>query len=291
MNEKNGGTHSMNHIYKDVRWALYNLGRDIITEGHEVAPRGIPTREILHPTITILDTSSCLSVDMGRKLNSNLAAIEALSIIGGFADERLFVAAAPRYLDFTGGALTGAYGPRLREQLPIITEMLRIDPDTRQAVAMIWNLESDLFKTHGDRPCTTEIRFLIRDKRLITNTLMRSQDVYLGFTYDMVMFCMLHQTMANALNVRAGHLVHQVQSLHAYERDIEAIKQIKQPIQTANTTLRGLDGVSWRAAAARARHIAYHDVETDDPTEAWLDRQMREIRAKAGTTVTDNVGT
>lgn len=265
--------------FSDARNALYELARYIFDNGDHVAPRGMLTREKTHVSIQINDPTRCLAEQMGRKLNTQLAAVEALSIIGGFVDEELLVAASPRYLEFTGGKVTGAYGPRLAGQLPLIVDKLHADPDTRQAVMTIWEPMQDLYHEHGDRPCTTEIRFLIRDGRLITNTHMRSQDMYLGFTYDMVMFSMLHLTVANVLGVIAGPIVHQVQSLHVYERDYEAIKAMVPPRAPSNT-LSGLVMPAWQATCQRAIDLAYLRVDPVDATERWLYRQMHQVHEK-----------
>jgi thymidylate synthase len=270
--------------YQDPRWALYKLAQGVINSGSPVAPRGIPTRELTHVTLSFLNTTACLPIGMGRNFNPKLAAVEALSLIGGFAQSEMLTAASPNFNDFTGGSPTGAYGPRLARQLPVIAEMLRDDPDTRQAVAMIWNPETDLFRVHGDRPCTTEIRFMIRDNLLITNTLMRSQDVYLGLPYDLVMFSTLHNTMANVLGVGAGDLIHQVQSLHVYERDLDKVSRLSAPppvTSDATTLLHGLRGDSWDVVANRARLIAYHELRgVITPTDRWFASQMKHVRAK-----------
>lgn len=268
--------------YQDPRWALYKLSRLIMNEGNEVAPRGILTREYRHVTMSFIDTTACLPTGMNRNFNSKLAAVEALSLIGGFVQSAMLTAASPSFNDFTGGSPTGAYGPRLAHQLPVIAEMLQNDPDTRQAVAMIWNPETDLLKVHGDRPCTTEVRFMIRNGELITNTLMRSQDIYLGFTYDLVMFSTLHHTMANVVGVKAGQLVHQVQSLHAYDRDLDKISRLTYPPPVIDATLlHGLTGNGWDVVAERARQIAYNDIgNVATPTERWFISQMKHVRAK-----------
>lgn len=270
--------------YQDPRFALYDLSRRIMDTGDSVAPRGIPTREWRHVTLQFRDVYTCLPIGMGRNFNPKLAAVEALSLIGGFAHSEMLTAASPNFNSFTGGSPTGAYGPRLARQLPVIVDMLRQDPDTRQAVAMIWSPETDLFAEHGDRPCTTEVHFMIRDGLLLTTTYMRSQDIYLGFTYDAPMFVMLHLTIANVLGVAAGPWTHNVHSLHAYERDYDKIARLSNPplpSSEAITRLYGLDGPSWHEVAARARELAYDDVsDHHSHTERWLSQQMYHVRAK-----------
>lgn len=273
----------------DPRWALYELADLVVRYGDRVAPRGISTRELLFVTTVIDDLTACLPLDMNRRFNGELAAVETLSLLSGHASKELITAASPRYLEFTGGELSGAYGPRISPQMPAVIEMLRQDRDTRQALVTIWDPWRDLLHAHGDRPCTTQIGFVVRDGRLITNTMMRSQDVYLGLTYDLVMFSQLHLTVANILGVDAGPLVHQVRSLHAYERDLDALSGFTQP-GIPRQRLYGLSGTSWPETADRATRLFYDDLpeltgvsdltELDSLTERWLISQVRRAHAK-----------
>jgi len=55
---------------------------------------------------------------------------------------------------------------------------------------------------------------------------MRSNDVMLGFGYDIFSFTMLQEMMAIELGVELGWYQHVVGSLHAYERDRKRIEDI-----------------------------------------------------------------
>lgn len=281
----------MHHFcFKDAREALAALVRLVPDHGDKVAPRGQVTYELRHVTMRIRDSRACLATGMGRKFNSKLAAAETLQLLGGFADPSWMSRVSPQYLKFTGGAMTGAYGPRLRDQLPKAIQTLKDDRDTRQAVVTIWIPERDLFVEHGDRPCTVYMSFMIRDGQLITSTYMRSQDVYLGLTYDLVMFGQLHLSVANVLGVPAGPLMHTVQSLHVYERDLQAVKQISWPDQDVKyppLLLRGLGTIyeTWEDVQNTARQLAYNaDFDDDDlgpmnQTERWLRQNSEAARA------------
>lgn len=265
----------------DARHALYGMIQELLDDKVDiVSPRGQQTRELRNVTMQIRRPETCLPTDMGRGLNPRLAAAEVLQLLSGTADPVWMTAASPSYLSYTGGAMTGAYGPRLRNQMPFIIQTLREDPMSRQAVATIWNPESDLVQVHGDRPCTVYISFMIRRGGLVTSTYMRSQDVYLGLTYDLVMFSQLHQTVANVLDVEAGEMVHTVQSLHLYERDIEKAANVTFPPEWPEETLYGLEAETWCEIQELAEGIAYSptfDAETF--TETWLRKHSEVNRA------------
>jgi len=265
--------------YHNARDVLYHVSRNIHAYGEKVAPRDQKTRELRHVTITVEDPTACLCSGMGRGFNPRLAAAETLQLIGGFADPEWMTRVAPRYLEFTGGAMTGAYGPRLRDQLGLCEDALRKDRDTRQAVATIWTPERDLMQEHGDRPCTVYLSFMIRNERLILSTYMRSQDILLGWTYDSVMFQQLLCSMANVLDVAVGEHVHTVQSLHLYERDIEQMLHINQPDYMITQRLHGLDGNTWDDVQELARNISYNpNFPIETPTEHWLQEQSTMAR-------------
>ena len=147
---------------------------------------------------------------------------------------------------------------------------------------------ADLLRAHGDRPCTTQITFLIRNGKLITTTYMRSQDIYLGWTYDMVMFSQLHLTMAACLGVQAGDHVHVVQSMHLYERNLDQALAVTRPPDDPAVILSGLPmqaGDDWADVTAMAREIAYKNmseqtlsVMPEPRTVTWLRNNSTEAR-------------
>lgn len=215
----------------DLRGGYRDLVTTIREAGIHVKVRDQETREMTGITLRFADTYlPLLPVDTGRKINTRLAAVEALQLIGGYDAQSLMLRAAPDYghvMVDPSDLAYGAYGPRVSPQLPQIVQQLRSDPTTRQAVMTIWRTD-DL--THqGDKPCTLVLQFLIREKKLQLHTMMRSQDVWLGVPYDVFMFTQLQLTVAQLLGIGSGPYVHHVTSLHMYERDVEASRQLDYP--------------------------------------------------------------
>lgn len=127
-----------------------------------------------------------------------------------------------------GDRLLGAYGPRIRNQLPQVIKILADDESTRQAVANVWRsdeLESDSF----DVPCTVTLGWSIRDGKLDMNVAMRSNDVFLGVPYDFTMFTRLQLTLAWALGVSIGTYTHSAWSCHIYKQDLEKLDRLVSP--------------------------------------------------------------
>lgn len=141
---------------------------------------------------------------------------------------------APSYKKFAekDGKAHGAYGSRLLvhagfDQLQAIIKELNIRPESRQAVASIW-WTSDL-KVLGkkkDMPCTLTWQFLVRDDKLHMVTNMRSNDVWLGLPYDIFCFTCVQRMMAGTLMLEPGTYTHNVGSMHLYERNFQAAKEV-----------------------------------------------------------------
>lgn len=97
---------------------------------------------------------------------------------------------------------------------------LRKNPNSRRAV-MIYNrptMHSD-YCTDGmsDFICTYANDFLIRDGKLISHYLMRSNDAVFGANNDFAWARYVQQKLAHDLNIAVGDLIWTASSLHVYE--------------------------------------------------------------------------
>jgi thymidylate synthase len=202
--------------------------RAVRREGIPVRPRGLATREILGAHLRLTDPRRRL-VDLppGRVINPAFAVAEAMWILSGSDQPWIYEynRNLARYAD--NGTLQGAYGPRLRrwhgyiDQLGRVRDLLRRDRDSRQAVVQLFDPERDWLE-HRDVPCTLGWRFFIRGGRLHMHTTMRSQDLWLGFCYDLFTNTLVQELMAGWLGVGLGEYHHHVDSLHIYEPDLPA---------------------------------------------------------------------
>lgn len=98
-------------------------------------------------------------------------------------------------------------------------ELLKSDPDSRQAVIHIKEARDLINNPTKDLNCTIALQFLIRDGKLDLITTMRSNDLWLGLPYDVFNFTCMQIQMAMELNVKIGRYYHNAGSLHVYERD------------------------------------------------------------------------
>lgn len=103
------------------------------------------------------------------------------------------------------------------------------DKDSRQAL-LRFSLPEHQWKGNKDQTCTLHGLFLIRDNKLNLSITMRSNDLWLGLSYDLPWFVSLIDRMVDELKpyypeLQKGHYTHTVHSLHIYERDLEKINK------------------------------------------------------------------
>jgi thymidylate synthase len=203
-------------------WVFRRVLRITLDNGAVVRPRGLETREMFHQT-TVVDLRRPLITHPARRLNYAFAAAEALWILDGSNDLARLTrvnAEMARYSD-DGLTLSGAYGPRIAEQLGYVLRTLAADPASRQAVVTIWRENPAPSK---DIPCTVALAFYLRDGTLHVHAFMRSNDLWRGWPYDTFSFSMLSVVLAHRLGARPGNLYLTAGSSHLYATDFDAAR-------------------------------------------------------------------
>lgn len=219
----------MKNVFTNIDDACAHLFDSIVTFGSKHMPREKPIREIVGNTIAF-DMVRPIVTAPSRKWGYKFAPAEAAWILSG--DNRLETIKkfSPFIWEFSddGHFYSGAYGPRVIDQLTYVCDMLSDDYDTRQAVIEVWRPNP---RPGRDIPCTLSYQFLARDGKLHCVQSMRSSDAWLGYAYDAFNAAMLTTYVILLLRERKArgrdrlelgehHLV--VGSHHLYEKDVEA---------------------------------------------------------------------
>ncbi|WP_405764992.1 thymidylate synthase [Streptomyces sp. NBC_01538] len=208
--------------------------RAVLETGQLSKPRGMATIEVLNAHLCLTEPRRrYVDLPPARIINPAFAVAEAIWILSGSDDPWIFQynKTLTKYAD--DGKLQGAYGPRMRkwrdkvDQLDHVRRLLARDPDTRQAVIQLFDAERDTVG-HRDVPCTLGYRFFLRDGRLHMHTSMRSQDLWLGFPYDIFTATMIHELMAGWIGADVGEYHHFVDSLHLYDQHLDAARDVAQ---------------------------------------------------------------
>lgn len=259
--------------YLSVVSDVLNYGRVAYVQG------GAKTRELLGYKLVLHDPTRSLLTDMNRGLNLGIAAAEAAQLIGGVSDPALMVRISKNFARFLdAGAFHGAYGPRLKTQLPALLDRLTKDSTSRQALLNIWRPQDDLFDGARDLPCTLTLQFLVREDKLHAIVNMRSNDVYWGLSYDAFQFTQLQITLANILGVGVGTYTHLAGSMHIYERDIVALEKMHHPTQEQEDRVFGFNSLE------RARRVIEwvgdhnQQLHPDTESEYWYINALAKYR-------------
>lgn len=212
------------HKFVDGREAFKHMLAEVHAHGDVRSPRGLKTFDLGYTTLELLSPYNALAIGVGRQLSKRVAAAEAIQLIGGFSDPQLLLQASPnfsRYIE-PDGEFWGAYGRRIAsgKQLENVVRKLTDDPDTRQAIATLWNPIRDNMQHKNDYPCTLALGFSIRHHKLELDVTMRSNDVWRGLPYDLFQFTQLQLTVANVLGIQPGAYRHHTYSLHLYAEDV-----------------------------------------------------------------------
>lgn len=192
---------------------------ELITNGARATRRDMSTSESIASHLTLTDVEQNIVTLPGRRLNYAFMIAEWLFIMSGSNDAGVltpFNSKMERFVEFE--RFTGAYGPRIIEQLGYVMRVLQDDIHTRQAVLTIWRERPG---ASVDIPCTVSMQFIVRAGALDCITYMRSNDAWLGLPYDVFNFTQLQRYVAACIGLPTGHYHHMVGSLHLYDTNRE----------------------------------------------------------------------
>jgi len=209
--------------------ALRDLLHNIMTYGEDSSPRSKPSTELIGNSVAF-DMRFPLVAARARRLGYRFAPAEAAWILSG--DNR--VATIKQYSPFIwefsddGFFYSGAYGPKIVDQLTYVCDVLADDMFTRQAVIDVWRPNP---RAGRDLPCTLSFQFLMRNDRLHVVQSMRSSDAWLGYPYDAfnasmlagyVMLLLRDRKVKNLRISELGSHTMVIGSSHLYRKDHES---------------------------------------------------------------------
>lgn len=304
-----------NHFAGDLTELHHFLVYELLNSPDcESSPRGMRIKELIAPTISLLNPRNRLIISPARNVNYGFAVGELCWYIRGDSDLATMSYYNKRMAQFSddGKTINSAYGARIFNGIwadpgQILTDVsqfdccvaeLKNDPDSRRAVMHI-NQPGDLRRaTHPDIgskdvPCTMSIQLLIRDRRLHMFVVMRSNDVIWGLPYDIFSFTCLMETFLYILQEEGvpvddlGTYHHTAGSLHLYERHWDMAKAISEeplPPQSAMLPMT-LEGIRYLATdlepKIRSGSIrAFSDPESRLGSERWMIDQLLNHRRK-----------
>ena len=212
--------------FKSVNEAWEYWYNQLAMQRGDAASRdGAVTGEVINAVTVIDDPKDNLVTSPIRKLSHKYAIGELLWYLSGSnkLDAIANYSKAWNKLSDDGETVNSAYGYRIFEKFGFdqwehVKGLLKVDHNSRQAVIHIKEPNPEKTK---DLPCTVALQYFIRDGKLYATTYMRSNDIWLGFPYDVFTFTCLQIKMAFELGVGIGSYTHIAGSLHLYSRNVQ----------------------------------------------------------------------
>ena len=149
--------------------------------------------------------------------------LEGLWMLAGRNDVEFLSKIVGRMATFSddGKTFNAAYGYRMRhhfgfDQLLTVIDLLKKDPNTRQAVVQLWDYQ-DLTKVTKDKACNTQIVFKIRAGKLHMTVFNRSNDLIWGaLGANKSHFSMIQEFVAAEVGVPIGSYYQVSNAMHVY---------------------------------------------------------------------------
>lgn len=178
-----------------------------------------------------------------RDANPFFHFFEALWMLAGRNDTKFVAGFVKNMLNFSddGKTFHGAYGYRWRkafgmDQLDLIIETLRANPDDRRSVLQIWDADQDLAKQGKDFPCNLTATFQVTEEGAVDMTVFnRSNDIVWGaYGANAVHFAFLQEYVASSLERRVGVYRQVSANLHGYLGTLDPVQHLADEATTAH---------------------------------------------------------
>ena len=215
--------------------AYRKLANDLLDYGKPIDstnPRGA-TYELHNYMFTIddIDCNECITLKTGGT-NLTYVAAELLWYFSSRNDLK-FISKFSKFWERVSDdskTANSAYGYILQEkhgfnQIETIIDLLKKDPNSRRAVLNI-NVPNPNVATTKDEMCTICLNYQIRDNKLYSTNVLRSNDFNFGLRNDVAFFLYLQKYIAKRLGVQCGSYTHMAFSMHMYNKDIDFAKKV-----------------------------------------------------------------
>jgi len=196
----------------------------LLNQGDRMASRNGPVLAFPEPvSICLTHPWERVNFSFTRDANPFFHVIESLAMLSNTNSVPILSYFAKNMLSYTddGKIYNAFYGTRLREtygdQLSLVIEGLRANPDSRQEVALLWDAR-DLRRQTKDKACNLALLFSIRKNALCMTTFNRSNDAIWGGVSgaNIVHLSFFQEYVALALGRPQGPWWHISNNLHVY---------------------------------------------------------------------------
>ena len=214
------------------------LIRDILKNGYrEMSERtGLETSAIPGLHFSINPEEDGFPLLTLRKIPVKGPVAEQIWFLSGARKPSDFLRKHTKIWDFftnPGDVVTVAYGYRWRkhfgrDQIKQLINLLEKEPSSRHGVIIAWDPSQDglSLTKKANVPCPYTFTVNIIDGKLHMHNIVRSNDMILGFPFDVAGFCLLQYVLAQKLGVKVGTYSHSISNAHIYENHYDAAKEL-----------------------------------------------------------------
>ncbi len=116
----------------------------------------------------------------------------------------------------------GAPDGKTIDQLRLLIEGLKNNPDSRRHIICAWNVGE--IEKMALPPCHALFQFYVAGDRLSCQLYQRSADVFLGVPFNIASYALLTLMVAQVCGYRPGDFVHTFGDVHIYHNHLEQVK-------------------------------------------------------------------
>ncbi len=222
---------------RNVHDALPRAITELKKEGIQRESRNGPVLVFNEPVTTVYEKPlERVIFHEDRDANPYFHLMESLWMLGGRNDVAFvqYYASNMKSYSDNGKTFHAAYGHRWRkhfsrDQLKVVIEALKKNPDDRRVVLSMWDCESDLGFEGKDFPCNLQAIFSRGIEGELNMTVTnRSNDIVWGaYGANAVHFSYLMEYIAAGIGCKVGKYYQMSNNLHAYLDTYKKVKDVK----------------------------------------------------------------
>ena len=210
---------------------------EILNRGLSKADRtGTGTKSVFGRTIRH-DMSDGFPILTGKRISFNAARTELLWILNGRTDLKYLEDNGVKYWrpDYersgrTDETLGPVYGKQWRDfngvdQIKNLVYSINTNPDSRRLMVSAWAPHE--LNDMALPPCHYAFQVYINNGVMDLMWQQRSADVFLGLPYDITMYGLLLEMLAQGAGLKAGQLIGQLGDCHLYNNHLEQAKEYR----------------------------------------------------------------
>ena len=210
---------------------------EILNRGLSKSDRtGTGTKSVFGRTIRH-DMSDGFPILTGKRISFNAARTELLWILNGRTDLKYLEDNGVKYWrpDYersgrTDETLGPVYGKQWRDfngvdQIKNLVYSINTNPDSRRLIVSAWAPHE--LDEMALPPCHYAFQVYINNGVMDLMWQQRSADVFLGLPYDITMYGLLLEMLAQGAGLKAGQLIGQLGDCHLYNNHLEQAKEYK----------------------------------------------------------------